>query len=153
MFFGRENLTERERAEMGEVRRLLRLDPDTAEFDLVFGPTAASNREIAVQTRSLVQILLEVGGGVEVPAAHLAEGRAWSGLDQAGAEVIHYLAIHGSRERSPHAFISVPYRDHWFWIDDRDLTTKRNFALLMLLFALADTGEKKGVPLLTIPTQ
>jgi hypothetical protein len=34
-----------------------------------------------------------------------------------------------------------------------DLTTKRNFALLMLLFSLADTGEKKGVPLLTIPTQ
>ena len=32
-------------------------------------------------------------------------------------------------------------------------TTKRNFALLMLLFSLADTGEKKGVPLLTIPTQ
>jgi hypothetical protein len=30
---------------------------------------------------------------------------------------------------------------------------KRNFALLMLLFALADTGEKKGLPLLTIPAQ
>ena len=49
--------------------------------------------------------------------------------------------------------VSDPYRDHWFWIDDRDLAPKCNFALLMLLFALADTGEKKGVPLLTIPTQ
>jgi hypothetical protein len=47
----------------------------------------------------------------------------------------------------------VPYRGHWFWIDDRDLLTKRNFALLMLLFALTDTGEKKAVPLLTIPAQ
>jgi hypothetical protein len=36
---------------------------------------------------------------------------------------------------------------------DRDLATKRNFALLMLLFSLADTGEKKAVPLFTIPTQ
>src|SRR5262245_8727798 len=153
MFFGRGDLTEREHAEIDEVRRLLRLDPETAEFDLVFGPTAASSREIAVQTRSLVQILLEVGGGVEVPAAHLAEGRAWRGLDSPGAEIIEYLAIHSSRERSPNAFVSVPYRDHWFWIDDRDLMTKRNFALLLLLFALADTGEKKGVPLLTIPAQ
>jgi hypothetical protein len=38
-------------------------------------------------------------------------------------------------------------------IDDRDLATKRNFALLMLLFSLVDTGDKKGVPLLTIPAQ
>lgn len=28
-----------------------------------------------------------------------------------------------------------------------------NFALLMMLFALADTGEKKGLPLVTIPAQ
>jgi hypothetical protein len=63
------------------------------------------------------------------------------------------MHVHSSAERSPQAFLSVPYRDHWFWIDDRDLSSKRNFALLMLLFALADTGEKKGVPLLTIPAQ
>jgi hypothetical protein len=101
-----------------------------------------------------VQILLEVGGQVSVPAAHVAEGRATPGLaDPTGAEVIRYMHVHSSAERSPQAFLSVPYRDHWFWIDDRDLSSKRNFALLMLLFALADTGEKKGVPLLTIPAQ
>jgi len=121
----------------------------------VFVPTPASDREIAVQTRSMVQILMEVGGQVSVPATHIAEGRATPGLTDAGTddEVLHYMRIHSSPDRAAQAFISVPYRDHWFWIDDRDLTTKRNFALLMLLFSLADTGEKKGVPLLTIPTQ
>jgi hypothetical protein len=121
----------------------------------VYGPTPASDREIAVQTRSLVQILLEVGGQVSVPAAHIAEGRATPGpADQSGAtETVRYMRIHSSTERSAQAFLSVPYRDYWFWIDDRDLTSKRNFALLMILFALADTGEKKGVPLLTIPVQ
>jgi hypothetical protein len=154
LFFRRAELTERERQEIDEVRQLLNLDPDAHEFELVFGPTPASNREIAVQTRSLVQILLEVGGQVSVPAAHVAEGRATPGLaDPAGAEVIRYMNVHSSAERSAQAFLSVPYRDHWFWIDDRDLSSKRNFALLMLLFALADTGEKKGVPLLTIPAQ
>jgi hypothetical protein len=63
---------------------------------------------------------------------------------------VRRLRIHSSTERSAHAFLSVPYRDHWFWIDDRDLTTKRNFALVMLLFSLADTGERKGLPLITI---
>jgi hypothetical protein len=155
LFFRRTELSEQEQREIDEVRQLLGLDPDATEFELVFGPTPASRREIAVQTRSLVQILMEVGGQVSVPAAHLAEGRAAPGLTDptGGAEVIRYMRVHSSAERSPEAFLSVPYRDHWFWIDDRDLTTKRNFALLMLLFALADTGEKKAVPLLTIPTQ
>jgi hypothetical protein len=154
LFFRRGELSESERQEIAEVRQLLGLNPDTHEFELVFGPTPASDREIAVQTRSLVQILLEVGGNVSVPASHIAEGRATPGLaDPAAAEIIRHMRIHSSTERSAHAFLSVPYRDHWFWIDDRDLTSKRGFALLMILFALADTGEKKAVPLLTIPAQ
>jgi hypothetical protein len=39
------------------------------------------------------------------------------------------------------------------WIDDRDVATKRNFAFLMFLFALAETGEKKALPTITIPAQ
>jgi hypothetical protein len=155
LFFRRSDLSDHERREIDELRQLLNLHPEAHEFDLVFGPTPASDREIAVQTRSLVQILIEVGGQVSVPAPHLAEGRATPGLAEptGGAEMIGYVRVHSSAERSAQAFLSVPYRDHWFWIDDRDMTTKRNFALLMLLFALADTGEKKGLPLLTIPAQ
>lgn len=155
LFFRRTELSERERQEIDEVRQLLNLDPEATEFELTFGPTPASGREIAVQTRSLVQILMEVGGEVSVPASHIAEGRATPGLADpaAAAETIRHIRIHSSTERSAQAFLSVPYRDHWFWIDDRDLATKRNFALLMLLFSLADTGEKKGVPLVTIPAQ
>jgi hypothetical protein len=154
LFFRRTDLTEAESQEIGEVRQLLGLDPDTHDFELTFGPTSASSREIALQTRSLTQILIEVGGQVSVPAAHLAEDRATPGAtDLLGGEPLTYMHIRSSPEQLPHAFLSVPYRDHWFWIDDRDLKTKRNFALLMLLFSLADTGEKKSLPLLTIPAQ
>ena len=55
------------------------------------------------------------------------------------------MSIHSSTERSPQAFLSVPYRDHWFWIDDRDLTSKRNFAMLMMLFDPAATCSVCGV--------
>jgi hypothetical protein len=121
----------------------------------VFGPTPASNREIAVQTRSLMQILNEVGGQVNVPESHITEGRAAPGLANASTseEIIRYMRIHSSTTRSAHAFLSVPYRGYWFWIDDRDLATKRAFALLMMLFALADTGDKKALPLVTIEAQ
>jgi len=69
------------------------------------------------------------------------------------AETISYIRIQSSKQRPADAFLSVPYRHHWFWIDDRDLRTKRNFALLMMFFSLADTGEKKGLPLITIQAQ
>ena len=95
LFFRRTELSERERQEIDEVRQLLHLDPEATEFELVFGPTPASDREIAVQTRSLAQILMEVGGQVSVPTSHIDEGRATSGLaDPTGAAEIRYLRIH-----------------------------------------------------------
>lgn len=56
-------------------------------------------------------------------------------------------------DKSENAFLSVRYRDDRFWIDNRDLKSKRNFALLRFLFSLADTGEKKPLPLSRIPAQ
>jgi hypothetical protein len=102
MFIRRADLSEPERQEIHELRQLLNLHPDASEFELVFGPTPASDREIAVQTRSLTQILIEVGGQVSVPAAHVKEGRATPGLADAGAsaELLQYMRIHSSPERA-----------------------------------------------------
>lgn len=46
----------------------------------------------------------------------------------------------------------VNYRNHWFWIDDRDFKSKRTFAFLMILFSLTETGNQEGLPLVTIPS-
>ena len=56
-------------------------------------------------------------------------------------------------EESEHAYLSIRNRDHWYWIDDRDMNSKRSFAFLMLLFSLAETGKKGPLPLITIPVQ
>ena len=47
----------------------------------------------------------------------------------------------------------MPYRGYWFWIDDRDMGSKRLFTFLMFIFTLVETGGKEGAPVLTIPTQ
>jgi hypothetical protein len=62
------------------------------------------------------------------------------------------LRIGSSPERPPYAFVAVPYRDHWFWIDDRDMPSKRLFTFLMFLFTLVEQPGKEGAPVITIPT-
>jgi hypothetical protein len=49
--------------------------------------------------------------------------------------------------------VSVAYRNHWFWVDDRDLESKRSISFIMLIFTLADTGKHESLPQITIPAQ
>src|SRR5262249_22829574 len=131
-------------ADIRELRRLLRLDPDASEFTLVFGGTASHNRELAVVTRSLLHIMSAIAAQVEVPPDHVTQGRASPGA-QAGADAARsesLMRIHSSSSKPSDAAVAVSYRDVWFWVDDRDLKSKRALAFMLLLFTLADTGEK-----------
>jgi hypothetical protein len=132
---------------MAELRRLLRLSPDALEFKLVFGAAPTNDRELAVVPRSLTHIMGMMAAQVEVPAEDIAQGRATPGAT-GGA-----IRIGCSKNRPADAFVAVAYRNRWYWIDDRDLKTKRAFAFMMMLFTLADTGDKEPLPLITIPAQ
>jgi hypothetical protein len=50
------------------------------------------------------------------------------------------------RARPADAFVAVPYRDHWFWIDDRDMLSKRLFSFIMFIFTLVETPGKEAPP-------
>src|SRR5208283_5400519 len=138
-----------------ELRRLLRLDPDAEELNVVFGGNSVSNKEIAVITRSMMQQMATMASQVEVPPEDVSQGRAIPGWD-AGAgntNAVRLIQIKCSKSEPTDAFVAVDYRHHWFWIDDRDLKSKRVFSFIMMLFTLADTGEKENLPLITIPAQ
>jgi len=138
-----------------EFRRLLRLDPDAGEFKLVFGATAANDQEVAVLTRSIFHLLQTLASQIEVPEEDLAQTRAVPGwenaVDKPGATRL--IEIHSAKSKPGDAFVAIDYRGHWFWIDDKDLKSKRVFAFMMILFTLAETGEKENLPLITIPAQ
>jgi len=153
--FRSKEIGEETQAQIGELRRLLRLDPDATEFALVFGGTAANEKEVAVITRSLLHIMTTIAAQVEVPPDDVTQGRATPGLtSSAGAEQIRgFVRVHSSTSKPSDAFVAVPYRNLWFWIDDRDLKSKRALAFMLMLFTLADTGEKENLPLITIPAQ
>jgi len=137
-------------ADAVELRRLLRLDPGAQEFTLAYGQLPANGSEVAVLTRSVMKMMLVMAAHAEVPEGDIAEGRAgpgWSNTDP-GVK----FRIRCSKEKAKDAFVAVPYRGQWFWVDDRDMASKRYLAFLLYLFTLADTGERGSQPVLTIPT-
>jgi hypothetical protein len=138
-----------------ELRALLQLSPTAREFTLVSGQTPFSDREIAVQTRTMLQVMQSLANQVDVPPEHVTEGRATPGWNLDGTEQAHtrLLRIHSGTADPDDAYVAVRYRDLWFWIDDRDLRSKRVFALMMLFFSLADTADREGQPIVTIPAQ
>jgi hypothetical protein len=89
-----------------------------------------------------------------VPATHVEEKRVNPTMPEdtvEGAPVPPLIVIHSSRCWPGDAFLAVPYRNHWFWIDDRDLRSKSLFSFIMFIFSLTDTEGKEGAPIITVP--
>lgn len=137
--------------DVAELKAILGLSAEKWEFRVRFGTYPAENDEIALLTRSMAQILVQLALDVDVPAAHLAEGRAAPIPPEDRARREPLIRIGSSADRPADAFVAVRYRDHWFWVDDRDLSSKQTFTFLLFLFSLADTGGKETLPLITIP--
>ncbi len=155
LFFHRQHLSADLEATLRELDELLGLDPDSQEFSITYGILPKSDKEIALLTRSILQIMIALATEVEVPPEHVAEGRTIPALergDETTPERGRLIDIQYSPDKPENAFTAVKYRDHWFWIDDRDFQSKRTFAFLMILFSLTETGGREGLPLVTIPT-
>jgi hypothetical protein len=139
------------RALQTELDGLLGLDPRRTEFSVVYGLLARDDTEVALLTRSMLQIMIALAVEVSVPPERVAEGRTIPVLADATGPDRKLIDIRYSIEKPEFAFTAVRYRDHWFWIDDRDFSSKRTFAFLMVLFSLTETGGREGLPLVTIP--
>jgi hypothetical protein len=138
-------------ANAGEIRRMLGLSPDASEFRVVYGSVPEAPDEIALLTRSMIEILADISSTVEVPAEHVAEKRVMPTMESEGEGVRGALIrIRYAKEPPPDAFASVPYRDGWFWIDDRDYQSKKLFSFLMFVMTLTESDSKDGAPVVTI---
>jgi hypothetical protein len=136
-----------------ELATLLGIRRGAGEYTISFGEIARNDTELAILTRSTLAIMVELAGQVRVPAAHVEEGRTMPSLADGNAETERrrLIDIRSGVDRPADGFVAVKYREHWFWIDDRDFKSKRVFAYLMLLFSLTESGGKEGLPLVTIP--
>lgn len=138
-------------ADSREVRRILGLRQDAAEFKIVYGSTSSSDTEIALLTRSITEVLTDISSTVQVPDQDVAEKRVIPTMEAEGEGIKGpMIRIYCSKNKPDDDFADVPYRKHWFWIDDRDYQSKKLFSFLMFVMTLTETGGKEGAPIVTI---
>jgi hypothetical protein len=152
LMLSRDDISSETLEAIGELENLLKIAPGREEIKLTYGIVPETDREIAMQTRSMLQIMLALALQVVVPPDHVQSGRTIPTLlpPQDKEAQRDHIQIKNSIDRPKDAFVAVKYRDHWFWIDDRDFTSKRIFTFLMILFSLTESGGESGLPLVTI---
>jgi hypothetical protein len=55
------------------VRKTLGLDPAADEFRVVYGSLAKGDKELALLSRSVLEIIIDLASNIEVPAVHVEE--------------------------------------------------------------------------------
>jgi hypothetical protein len=131
------------------LRELLGLDAEAAEFIFSYGLVQQRSDEIAVLTQSILETLNDLAWRVEVPQIHVDEGRTGPTFENDSLEE-PIIRILSSEVEPESALVKIRERDYWFYIDDRDVNSKRTFAILRILLSLSESGDTAPAPLVTI---
>lgn len=146
----RRGATDAAGADALRVRELLGLETGLDEFVVTFGAVPRSKAEVAILTRSMLEIMLELAMGIDVPPADAQAQKVLPGSLAAGPGYKPLVHIRSGSQAPAGAYAAVPYKDSWFWIDDDDVPSKRVFTFLMILFSLSESGQPAAGPLVTI---
>ena len=131
-----------------EVRRLLGVPPGSRELEVVYGGAPTRPGEVAVLTRSVLQVLYELGAQIDVPEEDVRRGAATA--TETGERLVQVR----QGERAPaDAYASVRYRDRAFWVEAGDLRSKAAFTFAHIIQVLAESGQGQPTPIVTIPAQ
>jgi len=140
--------------EISQARRLLDLKDGTMELKVTYGAAPTQEGEIAILSRSLMDIIIELSAQIDVPAEQAAEGRTYAKLSDLGegtGKEPTFIRVQCGKEKPSDSFAAINNRNHWFWIDDRDRQSKVTFTFLMILFSLLETGAPPQAPAITVP--
>jgi hypothetical protein len=139
-----------------EVKKILGLDLQTREFKVSYGAFQTDKKEIAILSRSMLQVLFDLAYYVDVPEMDVKEKRVQPGFNNEvvdGVPIPPLIKISSSSQKPDDTFVAVPYQKNWFWIDNKDLFSKQILSFLMFSFALVETGGTEGTPIVTVPVR
>ena len=136
--------------DLEEVKGLLGLDPAAESYQIVWDVDSSDPGTLAVQTRSILQIMVALALYVETPPGDVESGRAAyldpvPEVDESGLRAL--MRVRSGAAEPEDAHVAVPYRDGWYWIEDTDAYSKRTFAYLQMLLSITESDEKGGAQL------
>ena len=139
--------------DVGTLRSALGIDPSAAEINVVYGSVPRGGAELALVTRSMLEILLDISSAIEVPADDVRQGIAPAPASFAadGPGYRPLIRIRSGDAPPERPFVAVQYQGHWFWIEGNDYESKGIFSFVMIMFSLVDTAAPKGQPIVTVP--
>jgi hypothetical protein len=153
LYFRQQDMAPEIAAKSADVRRLLGLPADRDNFTLIYSAVRGADGELAVSSRSMIQIMTTFASYIDVPAEHVANQSATKSIEPPGESVRDPVKIHSGKDKPADAFAAVRYNDHWFWIANNDWRSKRALSVLMFFFTLTESGGEQKLPLITIPAQ
>ncbi|MCK5915649.1 MAG: hypothetical protein KAG92_05890, partial [Deltaproteobacteria bacterium] len=139
--------------QIAEFKSILNLDSKIDVFRIVNRAINRQPDEISIQSRSLLSMMTFLSKGVEVPEEDGKTGKALLLPEEVQRAIAAHgvLTIHSQKDLPVDPFVAVKYRDNWFYIDITDLTSKRTFSTLQILFQLQSPSNGAAAPLLTLP--
>jgi hypothetical protein len=138
-------------AKIIEVRNILHLSRPAQGYSVHYGGYSGKTDEIAIATRSMLQVMLELGAMAQIPEADVAAGKATPGSTNQQGNPTPSLNILSGKAPPSEAHVAVPYKGRWFWIADNDVRSKLVFGSVMLLFSISEVGVKSAPAVVTVP--
>ena len=134
------------------LRSMLKLLPDRDTFEVVYTLAEPKPGQIAIRTRSLVEVLSQLAADIDVPAGDLTAGRTYASLpDLTTPGWFPRVEVRYGSLRPRDAFVAAFYDGDWFWIANDDLASKRVFSFVLLLTSLRESSKPGQPPVITIP--
>lgn len=139
-----------------ELRTLINTPSCRGRFRLEKLVSPDATDSLSVRTRTVLGALYALSHSVNAPKAHEAAGLVTNSNTKSSATTSWYeflgeqFQVASSKTAPEQAFVMIEYRDHWFWIDDSDLSSKTTFNLMLFLLSLQSAASEGAAPLLTI---
>jgi hypothetical protein len=142
-------LSEESRAKARRAGEIIGLKEDVETYRIIYSPYPVSGNILAMQTRSVMQMLIAMSGFIDVPADK--SQRATPGFSLPAGFNKPFQVYSGPKVPDD-VFASYKYHGDWYWIEHNDIESKRVFTLMLFVTTLTSHTGQTIAPVLTIPT-